>query len=521
MTVGKTAIGEVRAPATATAPTTVIALAIVVVAGAVVRLVGIGDKSLWIDEVFSLWISNRPPVDIVRISADLDLHPPLYYLLLHGWNELGLSAIASEEAAARLLSWLFGLAVLPLTYLIGARIGGRSLGLCAAGVLAISPLNLYYAQQVRMYTMLTFFAAVALWCLLHVLGDGPGRRPDRWWFGLVLSTALVLLSHDTGALLPAAIVVYALAEGARRGHLRNPSRASTFTGLTGAFTAQLAAVLLWLPWLPSFIEQVRRVDSGFWISSPTVATVVDFWVDLASAYTQGPGRIVAGVTAAFLVGLGVLRRWRTPGIVMMAVLLVTPPAIELLVSLRRPVFYTQTMIWTSIPFSVLAAAGLLWIRRSALRLATGALVMVCSVLGIVGVHEFPGKEDWRSATAYVAARAGYQELVLFSAGWSQLPFDHYYAHQGGPPLVRDGLPADLFDRHVLEPKMTPADVPRLETLIAQRTSFWVVYSHDWYTDATGVAPAALRSGWRPVDGHDFPGIKVVRYASLPLQKNSS
>jgi 4-amino-4-deoxy-L-arabinose transferase-like glycosyltransferase len=490
------------------------ALAIVVVAGAVIRLVGIGDKSLWIDEVFSLWISDRPPVDIVRISADLDFHPPLYYLLLHLWNELGLSAIASEEEATRLLSLLFGLAVLPLVYLIGARIGGRALGLCAAGILAISPLNLYYAHQVRMYTMLTCFAATAVWCLQHVLEPRPVRRPDRWWFGLVLSTALVLLSHDTGALMSAAVVVYLLTEGARRGLLRNPTRANAFAGLTGALTAQLAAVLLWLPWLPSFIEQVRRVDAAFWISPPTVATVVDFWVDLASAYTQGPGRIVAGVAAALLVGLGVLRGRHTPGIAMMAVLLMIPPAVELLVSLRRPVFYTQTMIWTSIPFSVLAAAGLLAIRPSALRLAAGALVAVYSALGIVGVHEFPGKEDWRSATAYVAARAGYQELVLFSAGWSQLPFDHYYPHQGGPPLVRDGLPADLFDRHVLEPKMTPADVPRLETLVAQHNSFWVVYSHDWYTDATEIVPAALR-GWTRVDGHDFPGIRVVRYASPP------
>jgi 4-amino-4-deoxy-L-arabinose transferase-like glycosyltransferase len=488
------------------------ALAIVVVAGAVIRLVGIGDKSLWIDEVFSVWISDRPPVDIVRISADLDLHPPLYYLVLHLWN--GLSAIASEEAAMRLLSLLFGVAVLPLVYLIGARIGGRALGLCAAGMLAISPLNLYYAHQVRMYTMLTCFAAAALWCVLHVLEPRPGRRPDRWWFGLVLSTALVLFSHDTGGLLPGAIVVYLLIEGARRGQLRNALRANPFAGPTGALTAQLTAVLLWLPWLPSFIDQVRRVEGGFWISPPTVATVVDFWVDLASAYTQGPGRVVAGVAATFLVGLGVLRGRRTPGIVMMAVLLAVPPVVELLVSLRRPIFYTQTMIWTSIPFSVLAAAGLLAIRRPALRLTAGALVVLYSTLGIVGVHEYPGKEDWRSATAYVAARAGYQELVLFSAGWSQLPFDHYYAHQGGPPLVRDGLPADLFDRHVLEPKMTPADVPRLETLAAQRTSFWVVYSHDWYTDATGIVPAALR-GWTRVDGHDFPGIRVVRYASLP------
>jgi mannosyltransferase len=504
------------ATATSRGTGTALGLVVVVVVGAGIRLIGIGDKSLWIDEVFSVWTSGHSPADIIRISADLDLHPPLYYLLLHAWTLIpGPATLVDEETVTRSLSALFGIATLPLTYLIGCRIRGRALGLTAAGALALSPLQLYYAHQARMYAMLTFFGAAATLCLLHVLEPGPRLRPDRWWFGLTASTTLVMLSHNTGVLMPASAAMYlaAAARWRRRHHERSVFR--PFTGSSGAATAWLAAAVLWMPWLPSLVGQVRRVDAEFWISAPSPTTVVEHWSDLASAYSDGAFHAAAALAAAVLVGIGLARGRRDGGLILMLVLVVVPPAIELLVSLRRPIFFTQTIVWTSVPFSILFAAGILSLRGRALTLVAAAAVVLFNGMGILGVHRFAGKEDWRAATGYVAQRATGSELILFSAGWSQLPFDHYYVRQDGPALVRHGLPADMFDRGILEPKMSTADVSRLEALTADRDSVWVVYSHDWYTDPSGIVPASLGARWRQADARTFPGIHVVHYALSP------
>ena len=62
-----------------------------------------------------------------------------------------------------------------------------------------------------------------------------------------------------------------------------------------------------------------------------------------------------------MLGAVYLRR-RLPVLVFLLVLLLTPFCGELLVSLRRPIFYDRTLIWTTIPLYLLLAFGLLQLR---------------------------------------------------------------------------------------------------------------------------------------------------------------
>ena len=78
-------------------------------------------------------------------------------------------------------------------------------------------------------------------------------------------------------------------------------------------------------------------------------------------------------------------------------------------------------------------------------------------------------------------------------------------------MDRHGLPVDLFDRGVLEPKMTTADLPTLQHLLTNRTRVWLIYSHDWYTDPQGLIPRELRQRLRLVDQQQFTGLQVMRF----------
>src|SRR5512134_1334189 len=133
--------------------------------GGWLRVLFLGQKGMWLDETFSVWLTNQSVADMLQWFVRIDQHPPLYYLLLHYW----IAHNGDTPYYARLLSALFGAGTIPIIYLIGKRMSGAVVGLAAALFLALSPFNIYYSQEARMYTFLMFNAAVAIYALVRLL----------------------------------------------------------------------------------------------------------------------------------------------------------------------------------------------------------------------------------------------------------------------------------------------------------------------------------------------------------------
>jgi hypothetical protein len=77
--------------------------------------------------------------------------------------------------------------------------------------------------------------------------------------------------------------------------------------------------------------------------------------------------------------------------------------------------------------------------------------------------------------------------------------------------VQHGVPVDLFDAGVLEPKMTPADLPRLQRLLEGHERVWLVYSHDWYTDPQRLIPAALKQELHYLGTQRYNGLQILQF----------
>jgi hypothetical protein len=193
---------------------------------------------------------------------------------------------------------------------------------------------------------------------------------------------------------------------------------------------------------------------------------------------------------------------------------------ELLVSLRRPIFYERTLLWTTLPYYLLMAVGLrrlgavegetaLWLRRP-VQVAVLAVLVTLNATGLVGYYFFFPKEDWAKAAGYVAGNIQPGDLIVFNATWVQLPFEYYFRHYDTQTELR-GLPVDLFDRGELEPQMTEADLPQLEALVTGRRRVWLVYSHDWYTDPYQIIPREFGRLLRRTDRQEFVGLQIMRF----------
>src|SRR5574342_601018 len=111
---------------------------IITLIGGWLRVLLLGNKGMWLDETFSVWLANHSVVDMLQWIVKIDQHPPLYYLLLHYW----IARNGDTPYYARLLSALFGAGTIPIIYLIGKRMSGAVVGLAAAVFLALSPFHI-------------------------------------------------------------------------------------------------------------------------------------------------------------------------------------------------------------------------------------------------------------------------------------------------------------------------------------------------------------------------------------------
>ncbi len=167
-----------RSHATALATAGVLAVALAL------RLWGLGRESLWLDEATSLMLARMPIPALLAWTA-ADIHPPLYYLLLHFWRHLG-----EGEATLRGLSVLGGMLGVGLTFLVARRLFGRRTALAAALLVAVAPLHIWYSQEARGYVWLATFGLLAMYGLATGIADPspcpPGfpSRPGRPAAGL-------------------------------------------------------------------------------------------------------------------------------------------------------------------------------------------------------------------------------------------------------------------------------------------------------------------------------------------------
>ena len=86
-----------------------------------------------------------------------------------------------------------------------------------------------------------------------------------------------------------------------------------------------------------------------------------------------------------------------------------------------------------------------------------------------------------------------------------------YEEQYAIQVVKQGVPLDLFDSGILEPKMTDADIPKLISLVSGHDRVWLVYSHDSYTDPRGLIPQTLASIKKLIRTREFYGGQVQLY----------
>ena len=108
---------------------------------------------------------------------------------------LGLFGLSHTDAAIRVFGSLLGILTVAGILLLVRRVSGRPTGLLAGLLVALSPVLVWYSQELRMFQPAATGAVWTAYALLRAWDGRTWQRRLGWWllFVLVLEAALLHL----------------------------------------------------------------------------------------------------------------------------------------------------------------------------------------------------------------------------------------------------------------------------------------------------------------------------------------
>lgn len=421
-------------------------------------------QPLWGDEGWSFYLAAQPIPDLLALTA-IDIHPPLYYLLLKGWLVLA----GPGAAAARFFSMAAGLLLIPLLYRLGHHLFERRVGVAAAGLVALMPLAVYYAQEVRMYGLVTLLGVGSIY---FFAGWSTGRRPGFLTkTAYVLTTTAALYTHYYAGLLVVLQFFYSLVTALTTTTLAGRSRQARITpaslvrfsanvGPAGAFPRLPRSLnflnpflyigLLYSPWiiyvtprLTDYIENKRAVegylplDLAHFIGEHLLAFSLGHFTPAWRGYL---GLALPLILVAVLGFITVAARSRRSAYRLLYLYLFAPLFLGYGINLIfpfHPPFYERTLLLIAPAYWLFMAIGLVWLWQRSYRYSSVLIIVLLLIISgaltlFYTVPRYP-YEDYRPLLNYIAARATPADTILASYQW-QFGFYQAYLPQPRPQI---------------------------------------------------------------------------------------
>lgn len=318
------------------------ALALVFLLGITLRLIAVQSREIFYDDAFSLFLAEKSFSQIIHGTA-ADTMPPLYYFLLHIWQLGGQGLVY-----LRLLSVLLSLAILGLSIDLFRRAWGEAAALAGGLILAVSPLQIYHAQELRMYTCLVLGQVLYYWSFFRLFIAEQDKRPRLLWGTLIIGGAMAMYSHNLAIFGLAAANLYLLVRKEWKPFLR--------LCLSQAVIGALA-----LPWVWMIPGQIQKIQTAFWTPRPGLVEVLQALIQMTAFMPlNGIWLYAAAIITLQIMVLTILETIRLAKkdriMVFFIFMTVISPLLLFIVSyLMRPVFVPRAFLLSTVGLAGLSA----------------------------------------------------------------------------------------------------------------------------------------------------------------------
>jgi len=508
-------------------------LTLIILMGFAIRLYKLGEQSLWYDETVSAFLASQSPSELIAHTAR-DIHPPGYYLLLHYWAV----AAGNSEFALAFFSVVFGVLLIPLTYSLAQYLINRDVALWAALLVAVSPFNIWYSQEVRMYTLGAALGLIATHCALSACAASSSIA-RRYWAGYLVAGAagLYALYYFTFLLLVVNLLLFV--------YMLYPK--FNLTMLKWWLIANTLLLVAYLPWIPIAWRQATNPPVPPWRSLPPFWSVIlESWSALSLGQSVEPATVwPVLLLTLILFGLGLyhLSSYPSRPAPLLVIYTFGPLLLIYVLSFITPLYHVRYIFTYSPPFYILLGVGLGWLAtrtRLWVALLTISILIIAFLYSIYEFHFNPRyqADDYRAAVNFIESHWQPGDIILVNAGYTYPAFQ-YYAHLPGlerrrlipyqdlentnqPLLLQtgtiDGDPqlgwgdprADFYAMSATE------TVAALEHISNNFSRLWMLRAYDTVTDPTGLIRTWLNEHTIPLEDQPFSGESNIRVQGFLL-----
>ncbi|MBS1860964.1 MAG: glycosyltransferase family 39 protein [Actinobacteria bacterium] len=410
-----------------TASPHLLALAGIVVVGAILRFATIDLQSYRYDEAVTVARVIRPGFfETLSTVPHSESTPPLYYALAWLWSR----PFGTGELWLRSLSALAGTGSIVVVYLAAVALPLRRLtGLVAAAIVAVSPVLIWFSQDARAYALVFLLTSLSFLFFARAR-RGWERRDLVLW---AVFSALAIATHYFAGFVVVLEAGLLLWWGPRRQ-----------VAIAVGAVAVVGALLL-----PIAIEQANNAHAG-WIAEQPIGERLERATAKLVGNDNGdehgarqPGPIPLGVpialavaALALLLARGDPEERRSAGLA--AAIGGGAVALSLLLALLgKDYFDGRNLIPTFGPLIVVIAAGFTVRRAGRLGVGLATAFCACSLIFTLEIDRLPRlqREDLRNAAAVVGPLRPDKAVVTIrhAAGW---PLAYYL----GAEIAKGALP---------------------------------------------------------------------------------
>lgn len=328
-------------------------------------------------------------IETVLYQAQRDVQAPLWHIFFWNWRQL----VEDGEFAGRYQGVLWSVLTLSLVYLLiktwFRRIDSAWI---AVSALAVNAYFFTYTFEIRPYPIVMLSATFSMWSLWRWL------QSHRWRHAIYYGISLALLAyiHYFLFFLVAMQLIYVMATGVNQLRLRQ------------YVTALMVGVLLWLPWMPTFFNQVmrlRQIEGSLGIASTTTQTTWPVIQKLLMLGTNGLPWLLG-----LIVVLGLLRRLQRE-YVLLVMWGVGVPILAFIVNLWVNVYDPRYVSYLAVGLSLAVGVGLSAVPFRWLR-GVGTLAFVGVMLWQLP-HHLPNRTTYRPIFQTMSDLSQSEDVIFF------------------------------------------------------------------------------------------------------------
>ena len=197
-------------------------------------------QNIWFDEGYSILLAKKSIHDLLALTA-VDAHPPFYYLLLKGWGGI----FGWSEFALRSLSAIIAAGSVGIMVVLVRKIFTLKVGLMTIPFIMLAPFFLRYGYEIRMYALVGLIVTSAT--LVLVKAVETNRR--KYWIIYALLVTLGMYTLYMSAVVWLAHLVWLIVMAVKQ---KQPLIKQPWV------KAYAAAVILFVPYMPTFIHQLTH-----------------------------------------------------------------------------------------------------------------------------------------------------------------------------------------------------------------------------------------------------------------------